>query len=387
MKIKHYIYIKTKVRNKNRILMKLYKNRINVYDVISHGDILYLKVLESDYAKIKKQIVTAKFYYVTDSGVFRVKKMVTPLKIFALVLFLLLVFFFSHVIVKVDVIHSNKEIRELVKKSLEEEGIRFLSIKKDYQELQKIKESILSTYKDRLEWLEIESVGMRYVVRIEERIIKDYNEEERTCHIVASKSGIVSNIKSTKGEIVVHDGEYVSEGDILISGQIVYNEEVKENVCASGEVLAEVWYQTSVSLPTFYTTKTRTGKKRYNFAIETESGKHKIFKSRLEHYETEESVLFRFFDFTFYKYTEYEVEEQMQQYTLENGVEKALVLADEKVNAKLKYPEKILTRKVLKKSINDSTIEVEVFYAVLENITKQEEFTVEEKNAIEEEGS
>ena len=58
MSLKHYIYIKTCVRNKNRILLKLYKNRINVFDVISKNDELYIKVLESDYEKIKKQIVT-----------------------------------------------------------------------------------------------------------------------------------------------------------------------------------------------------------------------------------------------------------------------------------------------------------------------------------------
>lgn len=384
MKIKHYIYIKTKVSNKNRILMKLYKNRIPVYDVVSKGEVLYLKVLQSDYEKIKKHIVTAKFYYVNDSGIFKVKRMITPLKIFAVLFFFAAVFFFSRVIVKVEVVHSNKEIRELVKKSLDEQGIHFLSFKKDYQELQRIKTYLLQTYKDQLEWLEIESVGMKYVVRIEERILNPKIEEEKYCHIVANKSGIVSSIQHTNGEVIVHDGQYVAEGDILISGEIKYNETVKNNVCASGEVLAEVWYETSVSLPISYVNKTRTGKKRTNFAIDTASGRHKILKSRLLHYETEEKVLFHFFDWTFYKYIEYEVEEENLLYDLDAGVEKALALADEKINMKLKDGEKINTRKVLKKSINDSTIEVEIFYSVLENITKVEEFSITE---VEEEGS
>lgn len=384
MKVKHYIYIKTKVHNKNRILMKLYKNRINVYDVIDRGEHLYLKVLNTDYEKIKKHIVTAKFYYVTDSGFFKLKKMVTPLKIFAVLFFLLTIYFLSHVIVKVDVIHSNKEIRDLVRKDLEAQGVHFLSLKKDYQELQEIKNTILNAHKDRLEWLEIESVGMKYVVRIEERIMNSTPEEEKYCHIVASKSGIVSSIKHTSGEVIVHDGQYVAEGEILITGAISYNEEVKNNVCANGEVLAEVWYQTSASLPIDYSVKTRTGKKRYNFALETGSGRYKIFKSRLSNFETEEKVLFRFFDWTFYKYIEYEVEEEKRQYDLDTGVEKALVLADEKINMKLSGNERILSRKVLKKSINNSTIEVEIFYAVVENITKQEEFSIPE---VEEEGN
>ena len=49
----------------------------------------------------------------------------------------------------------------------------------------------------------------------------------------------------------------------------------------------------------------------------------------------------------------------------------------------LKEEEKIKSRKVLKKSINDSTIDVELFYVVIENIAKVEEYTVE----LEKEGS
>lgn len=384
MKVKHYIYIKCKARNHNRILVKLYKNKINVYDVIEKDEELYIKVLESDYERIKKEIVTAKFYYVTDSGFFRIKKRITPLKIFAVLLFLFLTNFFSCVIVKVNVIHSNKEIRDLVSKSLEQEGIHVWSIKKDYQELQTIKENILNTYKDRLEWIEIENVGMTYVVRIEERIKKEFNEENKVCHVVASKSGVVDSITSTKGEILVHEGQYVNSGDILISGEIKFNEEVKNNVCASGQAYAEVWYETHVSLPIEYITVDRTGKKRWNLSFESDSGKYKILRSRLNTFETESKVLFHFFNFTFYLDTEYETIETKNTYDLSSGTEKALELADEKIQTKFQEFEKIKSRKVLKNTTNDSTIEVDVFYAVIENISKVEEYTI---TPIEEEGS
>lgn len=383
MKLQHYIYIKCKVRNKNRILLKLYKSKINVYDVIEKDGEIYLKVKSEDYEKIKEQIITVKFYYVTDSGFFRIKKWITPLKIFAVLSFLLLTNFFSNVIVKVNVIHSNKEIRELVSKSLDQEGIRVWSYKKDYQTLQRIKEKTLATYKDRLEWIEIENIGMTYVVRIEERIQKDFKKEEKYCHIVASKSGIIDGITSTKGEILVHEGQYVLENDILISGEIKFNEEVKKNVCASGTAYAEVWYETHITLPIEYVTKERTGKKRGNISFESESGKYKILRSRLETYETESKVLFRFFNFTFYLDTEYETIETKQKYDLEKGSEKALEIADQKIQAKFLENERIKTRKVLKNSLNDSTIEMDVFYSVIENIAKVEEYAID----TEEEGS
>ena len=68
--MKHYIYIRAKVIHKNKILMKFYKNRINIYDVQERDSYLYLKIDINDFKKVKKTIVTSKFYYIDDSGLF-----------------------------------------------------------------------------------------------------------------------------------------------------------------------------------------------------------------------------------------------------------------------------------------------------------------------------
>jgi len=65
-------------------------------------------------------------------------------------------------------------------------------------------------------------------VRVEERIINNYEEESGFCHIVASKSGIVKSISTKKGVSLVNINDYVSSGEILISGEIKLNEEVKK---------------------------------------------------------------------------------------------------------------------------------------------------------------
>lgn len=380
---KHYMIVKTKVRNKDKLLVKLYKNNISVYDSYERGSYLYLKITADDYEKLQDRIVTTKFQYVTDTGIHHLKNIITPLKVIAFVLFLFLINFFSQIIVSVEVIHSNKEIRELVRSTLEDYGIEKGSIRKDFDELEKIKSEVINQYKDKLEWLEIERLGMKYVVRIEERIINNISSDTKYCHIVASKSGIVSSIQSTRGENLVQSGQYVSEGERLISGEIKFNEEVKNNVCANGTVLAEVWYTTQVRLPIHYQETKKTGKMRYNLLVKTDKNEYKIFNSRLENYETEEVKLFTIFNFTFYKLEEHEIEVDEKEYTLEDGLEEALQLADEKMNVKLKENEEIHLRKVLKKSINDSTIDVELFYAVIEDITKYEEYSV----TLEEEGS
>lgn len=380
--IKHYIYIKTKVRSKDKLLVKLYKNNISVYDVFEKNDLVYLKIRYEDYKNLKEKIVTTKFSYVEDSGIYHLKNIITPLKVISLFLFVFLINFFSQIIIEVDVVHSNKEIRELVRSTLEDYNVKKGTFRKSYSELEEIKDEILNTYKDKLEWLEIEHIGMKYIVRIEERIINNIQNENKYCHIVASKSGIISSIRTTNGEAQVLVGQYVSEGDRLITGEIKLNEEIKNNVCATGEVLAEVWYQTQVHLPINYTNTKRTGKMRYNLMVETDKKKHKIFNSRLEHYEVEDQKLFTLFNFTFYKLEEYEVIVEDRKYTLNSGLEQALVLADEKMNVQLKNNESIQSRKVLKKSINNSTIDVELFYVVIEDITKVENYSVTEEEEV-----
>lgn len=374
--INHYIVIKTKVRNKNKLLIKFYKNHIEIYDCYEKNGYFYLKIHYEDLKKVQEQLVTTKFRYVSDSGIYHLKNLLTPLKVLSVLLFLFVINFFSQLIVSVDVIHSNKEIRELIQYTLEDFGVKKGSFRKDFEDLENIKATILQMYKDRIEWLEIERIGMHYVVRIEERIINQKGEEKQYCHIVASKSGIVSNIHSTKGEVLAIKGQYVKEGETLISGEIKLNEEVKNNVCASGTVLAEVWYTTEVHLPIHYEETKRTGKMRYNLAVKTDKGNYKIFNSRLSNYETEEVKLFTLFNFTFYQLKEYEIEVTDKEYSLDSGLEKATLLADEKMNVKLKENEKIKSRKVLKNHINDSTIDVEFFYVVIEDITKILEYDI-----------
>ncbi len=380
--MKHYIYIKTKVKNKFKMLVKLYKYNINIYDIYEYNDYCFLKILKSDFEVLKNDIVTIEFTYVKDSGLFHLKNLISPLKILIIVLFLFLINLFSKFIISVDIIHSNKDIINLVSNELENNGIKRFSLRKEYEEIGKIKETILNNNKNNLEWIEIEKVGMKYIIRIEQRIIKNQENNNKNCHIIASKDGIISSIVSSKGEVLVHNGSFVKKGDILISGEIKYNESIKNNVCASGKVLAEVWYKTNVTMPLSYEIKNKTGKKRVNFGFEIDGIKHKIFKSRLKDFESIDKKIFSFLNFSLYKIQEEEISVTKNLYNEEEAIDKALNLADDKIGAKFSDNDYINFRKVLKKSINDSKIDIEVFYSVIEDISNIIEYTPE--NIVEE---
>ena len=59
---------------------------------------------------------------------------------------------------------------------------------------------------------------------------------------------------------------------------------------------------------------------------------------------------------------------------VKEALKESIRLADEKMQMRLQDGEQILDKKVLKKNVNNSTMDIEVFVSVLENISRQEEF-------------
>lgn len=342
--IKHYVLVSVKTKDKNKLLLKIYNAGIPVYKIKYYENKVEFETSVQNYIKLKKYLVSYTFRINKNMGMYEVLSKIKKNKVFLINLLLafLFLFLFSNTIVSVKVIHSKKYIREIVENSLEEYGVTRLSWKKSYKELSEIKEKILKAYPKNLEWLEIEKKGMTYVVRVEERIITEIKEEKDACHIIATKNGVITNVKFNKGQEIKQIGDYVNKGDILISGEIKFNEETKNIVCASGEVLAETWYTTEVKLPLNYAQEKETGKKRYNFSWNNS----KIFRSRLKNYKTTKKELFSFFGNKIYLLTE---------------------------------KERIISQKVLKNTVNNSTMYVEIFTSVEEIISEQVDFVKEEK--------
>lgn len=370
-----YLWVEVRDSDESQVLLKLFKSRIEVLEIKRFSTFFQFKIKASDYGKLKK-IYRYKFHKVRYDGLFHLWEVFLRkwLIVLGLVVFLIFLFFFSNIMVDVQVIHSNKEIRELVSKALSNYGIERLTFKKSFAEIEQIKQEILNLYPDQLEWLEIEVDGMRYVVRIEERIITVPEEKKSQCHLIATKSAIVRRMAYSAGEAKVSVNDFVKEGDILISGELVANEVVESRVCATGKVYGEVWYTTHVSLPLNYETQKETGKKRWNFMFSKGSKDTYIFRPRMSNYVNEKKHLFTIFGFEFYFVIQKEVSIQEETYSENEAITEALRLVDEKMQQKIYSDEEIIDKKVLKKSMNNSTMNIEVFVSVLENISKQEEF-------------
>ena len=221
---------------------------------------------------------------------------------------------------------------------------------------------------------------MKYIINVEPKVNKEKQEEPPYCNVISLKDSMVTRIITSKGMEVVDVNDSVKKGDILISGDIKFNEETKEQVCASGQVYGHTWYTVNITIPRNYEEITKLSKKRYNLEISFNNKKYRLFKDRLTKYQTQSKEIVNLLGFKLSLLKDTEIESNTKEYTdheLENNIKKQI---EDKMKNILKGEYKIITQKVLKKELNDSKIDMEVFIVAEEEIstTSTESLNTEE---------
>lgn len=373
------LWVKCKCDDYYKFINKIKYINIKILEIKYEQGYVYLKIEDKYLEKLNKYLVSYKFSVVKETGVYDILNKIKRNYIFCICLLIGVILFFimSNLVVKINIIHENSEIREIIADELDEYGIKVLSFKKSYKELDKIRQEILDKYPEKLDWMEFDVDGMIINVRIEERIITDTNKDDKVCNLVAAKSGIINDIKVEQGEVLVNINDYVNEGDILVTGVINYNEEMKRTTCASGEIYATTWYTVDVKIPFEYSEYVETGKKKYNIVWENNQNKHQILRERFDSYNSYLKNILKIFDFNLYVETEMETEKITKTYTEVEALEVGINKAIENVLIKLGEKDEIIDKKVLKKVVNNSTMDIEVFVIVKELISTEEEITVD----------
>lgn len=370
---------KLKIVGKNikRFVKNLISLKIDFYDIDIGDGYCYITVSEDDYNVIKK-IKTSYTINIVDSyGPIKFKLLGKEYFVFVVFLFIAIILLevLSNVIFKVEVVHAKSEIRQLVRNDLKEYGISKYHFKVSFKKKEEIIKKILSKEVDRLEWLEIEAVGTKYVVKVEERVKNKPSEEEKSQNIIAKKNARILEIIADTGEIVTKKNDYVNKGDVLISGFIHKDEEIKKKVHAKGIVFGEVWYSVKISVPKVYKeTQLKSDTKR---VIEINFLNHhfKLFDFKpFKTYKAERTTLLKNnllpISVSYSKLTK--TKEIVKRYTTKEGEKEALKMAEERLLRKLSEKDTIISKNVLKKIEKDSTIEMDIFFKVKEDITDYE---------------
>ncbi|MCX4248289.1 MAG: sporulation protein YqfD [Bacilli bacterium] len=365
------IIIKVK-NNTKRFIKKCLTQGIDLYNIVYEDSYILVTIKESDLKQIKKLNYYSK---ITKYKTLGKKKIILNIKnnlynIFLLILFIVVIFGISNIIVKVEIKHENKYMIERIDELLKEKGIKSFTLYKSNNTLNKISDEITQENREFIDFLSITRTGMKYTVNIEERIIRKEEETKERCHIIAKKNGVITSIDTKTGVTLIEKGKLVNKGDILISGEIILNEEIKGNVCASGDIKANTWYKINISYPLTKTIKKYTKREKVNIKMYD-----KYFKKRL--YENfDEKDIFKVGALHLVRQKEYT--EETVNITHEDA--KNLAIEEALVKLKEKLGEiQIIDKKVLNSSTNNSKIELELFVSVNESIGEIQEYEGREK--------
>ena len=373
----HYkIYVSG--NNVLRFIKMLYKMNINFYSLDINENSFTAIIDKDNFDKIRKIKTIYKINLERVYGPLYIKELIikNSFFLFSILIGLLILVSLTNIIFKVEVKHSDRSLREFLLSTLSEYGIKKYGIIKNFDEINNIKEDILNKYKDKIEWIEIERSGTKYIVRVDKRIINDVKEENGFRNVVASRDGIIKKITAKDGEITKKVNDYVKKGDIIISGAIHKGEDIKGNTKAEGDIYAEVWYKVKVTLPINYYEKKLTGKEKNTIDI-TFLDKEISFNNSFDSYDSEEYVIvsdfFNLFKVSYNKKKETIIEDDINTITSENI---AINLAREKIMKTLSENEYIISQKKLKTMVNNSTMIVEVFFKVYENISTYDYYEI-----------
>ena len=339
----------------NRFIKKCIDNNINLYNISYKKDKIIVLIDVKDYLKIKRLNYYSKIRVVKYDGLLNIKKIIKDNMFYISVIFLSFIWMnlLTNYIVDIKIIHSNSGIRRLLKEELDKNNVKRFSLAYSFEELDNITKKILADNKNNLEWISIKKDGMKYIVRAEERIIKNEEVSDKPRDIVASKDAYITKVISSKGNVLVRQGEYVKKGTVLISGKITLYEDVKGVTSASGSVYGNVWYECTVETPKEISSERLTGRKRYNLNV----GNKILLRNKYQNFRQKNIKEIKIFGLKIKFYREEEVEIIKTKTDDEYALRRLKEEFDKKLNGK----GVIIYQKVLKKEENNSTIKYRVF--------------------------
>lgn len=385
-KIESSVRVKITGKNVNNYLKRLIANKIDLIDLKynSHNEAV-VTIKYSDYLKLKTVRSSYDVKVTNTYGKLRIRNKIkrSYILLSSIILGIALIIFLSNIIFSIEVIHTNKSVIELVSNELNKNGLKKYTFKKKYKDIKKIEDKILNDNKDKLEWISIENIGTKYIVRIEERKIKNENNDNIYQDIVASKSGVIKKIIALSGEKKCEIDNFVSKGDTIIKGSITKPNNEIILTHASGLVYAEVWYQISVEYPYQYKEEILTGNKKNIYYLKFINKRLELFNfKKYKNFQKEPKILLynNIIPISLVKEKQYEVNIIDEIYTTEEVINKAITLAETRLMSSNKKIDKIDKVSIIKKEEYGSKIKLDLFISVIEEIGEVKTLNEEENN-------
>lgn len=128
---------------------------------------------------------------------------------------------------------------------------------------------------DDIVWVSASIDGSRLKIQIKENedTFQEVQKEEKPCDLIAEQDGVITKMVTRSGVPMVHVGDSVKQGDILVSGRIEVCNDAKEVVeyqyqQADADIQADTQTEYEDKISTYYEEKRYQDKKRVQFFVE-----------------------------------------------------------------------------------------------------------------------
>lgn len=356
--------------NSNKFLNYLIYNKIYYDSLNKYNEYFVLDVSYDDYLYIRRRYKCHIVKYYGKKNIVNIYEN-NKYVLLSLIISFMLLFLLCNTIFDIKINSDNKDIINIINNSLSDNGIDVYKRKVSFDKLNSIKNKILEDNKDTLEWIEIREKGCIYYIDVTPRVKSNNNvDNSLPSDIVAEKDGVIKHIVVHRGNKVIDNGDYVKKGDILISGNIIKNENVIDKVHSEGVIYAETWKTVNISIP--FKRIDYVYKKTINHYYLDIFGHKFTISGKYDSDNTinKKSIVL---DKPYLFFKLYKEEKKIYDYNevilnKEEAYNEALNRSIDVINKKLSSDEYIISKKVLKKEVKRSKINLEVFFKVYEKI-------------------
>ena len=239
---------------------------------------------------------------------------------------------------------------------------------------------------DLISWMSINIVGTHADVQIREyeKAKSDTGGSVVAANIVASKSGLIEDVRVYKGNVIVSAGTYVEKGDLLVSGLYDSDRVGFRYTRASGDVMARTTSEILIEIPYEYVGYEYTGEQYYDkylnffdFSINIlkNSGNVGVFYDKIDIVEDYRLVGIIETPVSLHTVRYLEVVERTMYRTPAEAEELAYFELSRKLSEMA--DDSIILRKTIIPSVNDNSFSIFCTVVAIENIAETSEFEVD----------
>ena len=305
-------------------------------------------------------------------------------KVFFILLLLVLVILLisSNYIWNIEIIGDSEINKNEIIEELKNKGLS-IGIAKNKLDVKSVINDIRMERED-IAWMGIDIKGTNAIVEIVKTDEKpEIVKSDEYCNIISEKSGIITKINVSNGTAKVKIGDIVKKGDVLVEGKLEGKYTDPIYVHATADIEIKTWYSIRKNFEYKQVIEQRTGNSETKYSIQINNLQINLYKvlSKFENYDTinENKKLSLFSNFylpvEIIKQENYEKEYKTVQYSKEELKKKSINELEEELNKQINDEKNILDRYVNIKE-NNSYIDVELVYEVLESVGTKEKINL-----------